>query len=376
MICSSGFPDEHLGMSNKAMIGKISEWAVYAFLVFVFFVVLSPRLPTNKFFSAYVVPTGSMSPTVVPGSVAFVSTNVDPLVGDVVAFINPFDSNQTILHRIVSEGEAGFTTKGDNNNANDLWTLQRENIKGELLFSVPFLGHIAAAVRTPIGFGILVLLPGLFLAIQSVFEIYSGFAQLKSKVRQSVSTISVITFVIGFLLSSGANQAYAYFSDMVEVNGVSFITATLTPTPTPSPTSTPTPTITPSPSVTPSPSPTISPSPSPSPTSSPNTGLCPIDIEITGNGAGSQNEVEVECEVNTIIVQVNNLTSVSSVNINYTYQTLGITQMVLDGIKPDGQFKFTSKLFEGTCSADGCVPHKDVSSRKIKLKITPSLTNL
>lgn len=375
MICSSGFPDEHLGMSNKALIGHISEWAIYGFLVFVFFVVLSPRLPTNKFFSAYVVPTGSMSPTVLPGSVALVTTRVDPSAGEVVAFVNPFDNQQTILHRIVSEGEGGFTTKGDNNNANDLWVLPKENIRGELLFSIPFLGHIAAAVRTPIGFGILVLLPGLFLAIQSVMEIYSGFSQLRSKVRQSAATVSVLTFSIGFTLSSGASQAYAYFSDLVEINGVSFATATLSPSPTPS--ATPTPSSSPTPTPTVSPSPTVSPtlSPSPSPTSTPNTGGCPIDIEISGNGAGSQNQIEVECEINTIIVQVNNLSSVSSININYTYQTLGITQMVLDGLKPDGQAKFTSKLFEGTCSSDGCVPHKEVKNRKLKLNITPSLTN-
>jgi len=360
-------------MSNKAIIGQFSEWAVYAFLVFVFFVVLSPRLPTNKFFSAYVVPTGSMSPVVLPGSVAFVSTNADPVVGEVVAFVNPFDNQQTILHRIVSEGDEGFTTKGDSNNANDLWVLPKENIKGELLFSVPFLGHIAAAVRTPIGFGILVLLPGLFLAIQSVMEIYSGFSQLSSKVRQSAATVSVLTFSIGFILSSGASQAYAYFSDMVEINGVSFATATLSPSPTPSATPTPSSSPTPTPTPTTSPSPTVS--PSPSPTSTPNTGGCPIDVVISGNGAGSQNEIEVECEINTIIVQVNNLSSVSSININYTYQTLGITQMVLDGLKPDGQSKFTSKLFEGTCSSDGCVPHKEVKNRKLKLNITPSLTN-
>ena len=50
-----------------------------------------------------------------------------------------------IVHRIVDintvNGEIVYTTKGDNNNSVDHWDLKKSDIKGKVMFSIPFVGY-------------------------------------------------------------------------------------------------------------------------------------------------------------------------------------------------------------------------------------------
>ncbi|WP_432476791.1 signal peptidase I [Nocardioides sp. GXQ0305] len=91
--------------------------------------------------------TGSMTGTYDAGSVVIVR-DVDPetvQVGDVITFQALSDNPALTTHRVVdiaygSEGTT-YVTKGDANDAVDPWTVTAEQIKGEVWYSVPFVGY-------------------------------------------------------------------------------------------------------------------------------------------------------------------------------------------------------------------------------------------
>ena len=98
-------------------IGKVLEWFVFLFLLFILFLVLSPLLPTREYISTHVVPTGSMEPTIMTGSVVFSSLEIgdDIKEEDIIVFESPNDPEVSIVHRIVEKEDGEYITKGDNN---------------------------------------------------------------------------------------------------------------------------------------------------------------------------------------------------------------------------------------------------------------------
>ena len=98
---------------------------------------------------ALTVLTGSMEPTYAPGDVV-VSVPQDGYgVGDVVTF-QPISNDPTLItHRIVAVQLGGpegtmYITRGDANGADDD-PIKAEQVMGEVLYHVPYLGHLSAA---------------------------------------------------------------------------------------------------------------------------------------------------------------------------------------------------------------------------------------
>lgn len=92
--------------------------------------------------------TGSMRPTVAPGSVVVVrAVELDDLeVGDVITFQPRSGDAAVVTHRIVgishSANDTTFTTKGDNNGAADPEPVRFEQVRGKVWYTVPFVGHL------------------------------------------------------------------------------------------------------------------------------------------------------------------------------------------------------------------------------------------
>lgn len=107
---------------------------------------------------AFVVVSGSMSPTLDAGDVAFVRATDGVAVGDVVTFRV---GGSFVTHRVVEvlDGGRAFRTQGDANDAPDAWTVREDQVVGELAFALPLWGHLPALARTPLGYVLLVLLP-------------------------------------------------------------------------------------------------------------------------------------------------------------------------------------------------------------------------
>lgn len=121
-------------------------------------VFILPRLTHGE---ALTVLTGSMQPTIPPGSIVFVRP-VDPHnvhIGDVITFAVKSNHYGTSLvtHRVVAEKLAldpsgdyqpEFTTKGDANNAPDVDPVLARNVRGVMWFHLPHVGGIRDAMHT------------------------------------------------------------------------------------------------------------------------------------------------------------------------------------------------------------------------------------
>lgn len=342
-------------------IGKVSEYLIYGFLVAVLFIILSPRLPTKNILRTYIVPTGSMTPTVLAGSVVVVNPKeTTPKIGDIVAFLSPRDTTETILHRVTEKTDQGYKTKGDFNNTNDNWIVPAKNIQGTLVVAIPYVGHVAAFVKKPLGFVLLAVIPALMLGVASLLDIKNGieeeYKKHKKKKTSTLVAAALLFFVLGFAVAQHqAKSVYAAFLAEAKIEGISISAAF--PSSTPVPTTTPTPT----PSATPSPTPSHTPSPTPH-------GNCPVNIEIEGNGEGSINEVHVSCITTKVVIQFNHLFSIHHIHYEFDYDSDEGKQGVLGDIAPDGETVITKDVFKGNCSNNVCTPNHNTKNDHLKLK--------
>lgn len=78
----------------------------------------------------------SMAPTFeAPEIIYFVPYgNREVRPGDVVVFDNPAEQ-KSVTHRVVAVTASGIRTKGDNNDETDWWTLQKEDITGQVVMA-------------------------------------------------------------------------------------------------------------------------------------------------------------------------------------------------------------------------------------------------
>ena len=125
------------------------------------FVVVTSR--TEKIFNirSMVVLTGSMEPRLPVGSVIVTRPINIYNIGDIVSFKN--DSDLTITHRIVEgfKDEKGvlYKVKGDANNTSDQDLVRLEQILGKEVLTLPYIGKIIGATKSPKGFISLIIVP-------------------------------------------------------------------------------------------------------------------------------------------------------------------------------------------------------------------------
>ncbi len=158
---------------------KISEWMFFVLMVALFFIIISPLLPTKKFLASYSVITGSMEPSVPVGTLALV-TPIPPndlKTGDVIAFPEPNNPKIIVLHRIVEIQQLGnmtqFRTKGDNNNSADNWLITPSTVKGKMVYGIPGIGYPIKFAQTQVGFIAIIAIPAtwlIFLQLKSIWE--------------------------------------------------------------------------------------------------------------------------------------------------------------------------------------------------------------
>lgn len=113
----------------------------------------------------YLIMSGSMEPTINVGDAVITKEISDPQIGDVIAFEV---SNSTTVHRIVKtyteENNKLYQTKGDNNNAEDRTLLNKEQIKGKVVFKLSKVGDAILFLQKNIVI-ILILIVGIAIII-------------------------------------------------------------------------------------------------------------------------------------------------------------------------------------------------------------------
>lgn len=126
---------------------------------------------------AAVVLSGSMEPELSVGDLLIISERESYEIDDVVVYQ---DSGMAITHRIVSLADNEIITRGDANNTDDA-PISREQIKGEVVLSIPFVGYIVNAVKTPIGTLVILAL--------AIFLLERSFHAKKKKDREELEAI-------------------------------------------------------------------------------------------------------------------------------------------------------------------------------------------
>ena len=94
-------------------------------------------------------------------------------VGDVITFLsyNPGSMGKTLSHKIreirySDNGEIeGIVTYGINKGVNDIVEVKPEHLIGKYVFKIPKMGHLFSFLRTPRGFYLSILIPGVLLII-------------------------------------------------------------------------------------------------------------------------------------------------------------------------------------------------------------------
>lgn len=114
----------------------------------------------------------SMEPGLSRGALVVVKTGVEELnVGQIVTFKTP-QSQKILTHRLINHGHLSgtdfYTTQGDSNPRPDPWILAKNDIFGPVVLSLPWIGYMLTAIKTPIGFGVGVVTPGLLLVFNEI----------------------------------------------------------------------------------------------------------------------------------------------------------------------------------------------------------------
>lgn len=125
-------------------------------------------------FKALAIPTGSMRPTMPPGSMVISHrVSLSSLkVGDVITYLSPLRPGSSITHRIVKaykiDGKVpAFVTKGDANPSPDPAIVGGQVI-GKAVWHVKYVGYVMLWSKTWLGIAALIYLPALFIMIEEV----------------------------------------------------------------------------------------------------------------------------------------------------------------------------------------------------------------
>ena len=125
-----------------------------------------------------VVSSGSMEPELKTGSLV-ITRPVEPqeiVVGDIIAF-SPNGvtlGENEVTHRVIGIGHSSplyFETKGDANDNPDPFIVPARNLVGRICFKAHYVGYFTGFLRTPWGFLLGLVIPGLILITMYITSI-------------------------------------------------------------------------------------------------------------------------------------------------------------------------------------------------------------
>jgi len=126
-----------------------------------------------------------MEPTIHTGAVVLVAPADTYAVDDVITFETGGVNSVPITHRIVGIDDNGlqkqYTTKGDANEDADANTVRANKVLGKVLVDVPYVGYAVAASRKPLGFLLIIVIPGLFIIYDEIVNIIREIKKKKNK---------------------------------------------------------------------------------------------------------------------------------------------------------------------------------------------------
>jgi len=120
-------------------------------------------LPSFFGYTPLTVLSNSMQPHLQSGDLVFIKKAEfkDVEVNDVITFKE--SDTKFITHRVIDvkeqNGQAGFVTKGDNNNVEDSMIVMKDHLVGKQVALIPKLGYVSNFASGPLGFLLFITIP-------------------------------------------------------------------------------------------------------------------------------------------------------------------------------------------------------------------------
>lgn len=151
-------------------------YSVFLVIVTLALLLVASFFPFHNWYQVKVVLSGSMEPTIPVGSVVFIKPAPRYQVGDVITFGRDTRTQIPVTHRVVeitSESRASqtFVTKGDANEDSDPGTTVSRDVIGKVFLTIPYIGFAMEFAKTPLGFVLLVVVPGAIIALSELYKI-------------------------------------------------------------------------------------------------------------------------------------------------------------------------------------------------------------
>lgn len=180
----------HISARSQIIFYTISAVMISLLVLVLLAVIISNKNGEPPFLfdrSMLIVVSDSMKDTIPKGSIILIKrvdgATLNP--GDIITFKDGYDDNNKTLintHRITRKEQTQngfvFSTKGDNNNLEDLKRRNENDILGKVEFIIPALGNFMTFVKSPMGLTCCIAVP---LMILLFFEVFNLFKMSKEK---------------------------------------------------------------------------------------------------------------------------------------------------------------------------------------------------
>jgi len=144
-------------------------------------------------FRLLVIQSGSMAPSLKPGSMILVWPKNQKMFspvdgpswpkfqkGEIITYSS---GKESFTHRITSiekkEGKIFYQTKGDANPGADVEKISEDKVLGKVAFSLPYLGSFIAFTKTQLGLILLIIIPATII-------VYSELLKIKEEIQKIV----------------------------------------------------------------------------------------------------------------------------------------------------------------------------------------------
>ena len=155
---------------NKALYGIF-----FFLLIGIVVLFLAPTLPFKSSVEIKIVKSGSMEPAVKTGSIVIIKSTGVYNIGDIITFGEDTPTNYPTTHRIVTTKEINeetfYQVKGDANEEADPTLINKRDVIGKVIFTIPNAGYILDFARQPIGFILLIAFPAALVILNELVDI-------------------------------------------------------------------------------------------------------------------------------------------------------------------------------------------------------------
>jgi signal peptidase len=145
---------------------------------------VASTLPIAGNIKFMVVQSGSMEPAIKTGGVIMIKPESEYNLEDVVTFLRVGERVPT-THRIVGKKEVNgkmiYETQGDANNAPDKEGVVEAEVMGKVWFSIPYLGYVINFAKQPLGFILLIVVPGILIVSDELKKIHKEIKKKKEE---------------------------------------------------------------------------------------------------------------------------------------------------------------------------------------------------